>query len=205
VPTRSGGWVDLARYTPYGLTAPIAGSDLEDFQPITDQLLPQFSGAIEAIHGRDPFNRQLQIDPTENEGNSEPSGWQRIGIAGYALMEALSGPYLQTVRRLREGGGTAYAGSTAWDPDTKPGTDHMSGFRRTFDPLRPTYLQPPAKPGGRRQSSEGPGDSGRLGEGEVPQSEIDALIREAEASAEGAGEGLSQAEIDALLRELAAP
>jgi hypothetical protein len=56
-------------------------------------------------------------------------------------------PYVAQARRIREGGGTAYSGSTLLDPDVKPGTDYMSGWRRTFDPFRPTYLRSPASAG----------------------------------------------------------
>jgi hypothetical protein len=57
-----------------------------------------------------------------------------------------SSPGRSTARRLREGGGTAYAGSTVVGPDVKPGTRSMSAARRTFDPFRPTYLGAPARP-----------------------------------------------------------
>jgi hypothetical protein len=81
----------------------------------------------------------LQIDPRENAGRTEPTFGEQVGISLYGLAESL-GPYLSQIRRMREGGGTAYAGSTILDPDVKPGTSRMSAARRTFDPLRPTYL-----------------------------------------------------------------
>jgi hypothetical protein len=53
-------------------------------------------------------------------------------------------PYVAQARRLREGGGTAFPTSTLIDPQVKPGTTgQMSAVRRTFDPLRPTYLRAP--------------------------------------------------------------
>lgn len=145
VPTKDGGWLDLARYTPYGLTTPIVGSEGKDWQSVTDQFLPQASSAVAAFtKGEDPFGRDLQLDPTENQGVKEPDLAQRLGIALYGLAESNT-PYLSQARRVREGGGTAYAGSTILDPDTKPGTVRgqggaRGGLNRTLNPLRPTYL-----------------------------------------------------------------
>ena len=133
LPTEKGGWVDVARYTPYGLITGGEGT-------ITGQVAPHFQGAIKAIGGDDPFGRQLKVDPRENAGVTKTTGAQNWGIAGYSLAEALV-PYLSTARRLREGGGTAYAGSTLLDPDVKPETvGQMSAPRRVFDPFRPTYF-----------------------------------------------------------------
>ena len=153
IPTKRGGWVDLARYTPWGLSGPIAEGDA---QAITDQAFPVFSGAVEAVQGRDPFGRPLRLDPSENAGETEPNLGQRAGIAGNALLEALV-PYLGQGRRVREGGGTGYSGSTILDPDVKPGSTHMSGLRRTFDPFRPTYLNAP-----NRRSKIDPGERDKL-------------------------------------------
>jgi hypothetical protein len=141
--TKKGGFVDLARYTPYGLTAPIVEGET---QVATDQFLPQFSGAYAALGGRDPFDRELMLDPSENKGETKAGAGQRAGVAAYGLAESLV-PYLATARRLRERGGTAYAGSTVWDPDVKPGSSHMSAFRRTLYPFRPTYLTAPSSGG----------------------------------------------------------
>jgi hypothetical protein len=139
VPTKRGGWIDLARYTPYGLSGPVVQGELGG---LTDQIAPQFSGAYAALGGKDPFDRPLQTEKMALEGRRTASGGEKIGAATYGLVEALV-PYLAQIRRVREGGGTAFAGSTVLDPDVKPGTDYMSGWRRTFDPLRPTYLSAP--------------------------------------------------------------
>jgi hypothetical protein len=138
LPTEKGGWVDIARYTPYGLITGGEGT-------ITGQVAPHFQGAIKAIGGDDPFGRQLQVEPREHAGRTETTKGENWAIAGQSLAEALI-PYLSTGRRLLEGGGTAYAGSNILDQDVKPGTKRMSGLRRTFDPFRPTYLR--AGPGG---------------------------------------------------------
>lgn len=142
IPTAKGGWIDLARYTPFGLSGQLTEGDTGG---LLDQVAPQLQGAYKALGGKDPFGRDLRIDPAENAGNTTPNLGQRAGIAAYGLGEALV-PYVSQLRRVREGGGTPYAGSTVFDPDVKPGTDYMSGLRRTFDPFRPTYLNPPSRP-----------------------------------------------------------
>lgn len=138
VPNGRGGWIDIARYTPWGLTAPVVAGDPN---ALVGEFAPQFQGAAKAVSGQDPFGKALAYDPRTNT-DPKGSAWQHAGQAGYSLLEALV-PYLSTARRLREGGATPYAGSRAWSPSTKPGTNYMSAFRRTFDPLRPTYLSPP--------------------------------------------------------------
>lgn len=141
VPTKDGGWIDLARYGPYGLTTGIVGSEGKNWEAVTDQFLPQFGGALAALaHGEDPFGRALQIDPRENNGNTEPNFGQRLGIALYGMGES-SIPYVGQTRRILEGGETGYAGSTILDRDTKPGTAHgRTGLGRTLNPLEPIYL-----------------------------------------------------------------
>jgi hypothetical protein len=163
IPTKRGGWVDLARYTPYGLSGPVVQGELGG---LTDQIAPQFSGAYSAIGGRDPFDRPLQTEAMAREGRRTPSGGEKVSAALYGLLEAMT-PYIGQARRVREGGGTAYAGSTVWDPDVKPGTDFMSGWRRTFDPLRPTYLRPPTS-----------GKKGRLRLDDVDMHDIREAVRE---------------------------
>lgn len=134
IPNGKGGWIDLARYTPWGLMT--AGG----VKQAVGLAAPQFRGAAKAIEGQDPFGKQLQIDPSENAGETKPTDLQAAGIAGYSLLEALV-PGLRTARVLREKGGTAYAGSTIIDPDVKPGTEgQMTAARRALLPLRPTYL-----------------------------------------------------------------
>jgi hypothetical protein len=141
IPTAKGGWVDLARYTPYGATTePLGGGSWQSF---TDQLAPQFSGAIAALGGKDPFGRDLQVPKTPENPEGKISG---VGLLGVFANQLASGfiPLLSTTQRLREGGGTPYATSNVISPKTKPGSKYMSGARRTFDPFRPTYLKGPS-------------------------------------------------------------
>lgn len=133
---KDGGLVDLSRYTPSGLTLPLVEGDL---QGVTDQFAPQLSGAIEAVQGRDPFGRALKVKPTTANPTGKAGLGDKLGIAGYGLLESLL-PYLSTARRLREKGGTSYSNSTLLSPKTKPASSHMSAVNRTFNPLRPTYL-----------------------------------------------------------------
>jgi hypothetical protein len=138
IPTEDGGWIDLARYTPYGLTAPIAGGG--NLGSIPGQFTPQFGGAANALGGLDPFGRPLKMRPTPGNPKGKPGPADLAKIAAYNLFEAVA-PYVSTGRRLREGGETAFADSTFWSPKTKPGTSHgQSALERTFSPFRPTYL-----------------------------------------------------------------
>jgi hypothetical protein len=135
--TPAGGYVDVARYTPYGISG---GAVAGDYQNIINEIFPQLTGTVQAFQGRDPFGRDLRVAPSPGNPQGIPSGGQKAGIAAYGLAEALI-PYLATARRLEEHGETAFAGSTVFAPRTKPNTGHgMSGLRRTFDPFRPTYL-----------------------------------------------------------------
>lgn len=139
IPTKKGGWIDLARYTPYGMAGPIAEGD--NLSSITNEFTPQLAGAINAINGRDPFGRDLKVKPSPSNPQGKASTWQTISIAANSLAESMI-PYLAMGRRLREKGSTAYSNSTILSPKIKPGTSHgMSAARRTLDPFRPTYLR----------------------------------------------------------------
>jgi hypothetical protein len=139
IPNGKGGWIDLQRYTPYSLTAPIAqGGDLRG---IAQEFTPQFSGFAEALGGKDPFGRDLKVQPNKGNPTGKPSTGQDFLIALYSFLESTT-PYLSTARRLREHGETAYGDSTVASPKTKPNTGHgMSAAERTFSPFRPTYLR----------------------------------------------------------------
>lgn len=132
IPTKDGGWRDIVRFTPYGLSAPIAKGE---FRGITSQLLPQFSGLQSALEGRDPFGRDLQMSD-----HRPAEGGDKAKIALNSALEAFI-PYLSTIRRAQERGQTSFSDSTALSPRSKPGTSHgQSAARRIFDPTRPTYL-----------------------------------------------------------------
>jgi hypothetical protein len=136
IPNGKGGFVDLARYTPWGLSGPIAEGDTG---MLTDPLLPQLSGVKNAIEGKDPFGRDLQVDPSTGDFTGKPTGGQLAGIVANTAAESFL-PLVAQARRLREGGGTGYANSNLFSPKVKPDSKHMSAVRRTFDPFRPTYL-----------------------------------------------------------------
>jgi hypothetical protein len=109
-----------------------------DPRALTSQFFPQISGASAAIEGKDPFGRDA-LTSSGKRGDEIPLE-QRLGMAGYSLLEATV-PYLSTSRRLQERGETAFSDSTVVSPRTKPGTSHgMGAPRRVFDPLRPTYV-----------------------------------------------------------------
>jgi hypothetical protein len=193
--TRKGGFVDFARYTPYGLTGPAVEGDLGG---VTGNVAPQFQGAVAALEGKDPFGRDLQFEGQAY--GDKPSLGQKAGVAGYSLLEAMV-PYLSTARRLREGGGTAYAGSNIVKPSVKPGTSYMSGPRRVFDPFRPTYLHAPSTA---TTTPSAPVARSSGSAGDRMQSEIDRALN---ATANDAG-GLTdrqQAEIDRAMNAIGIP
>jgi hypothetical protein len=190
IPTAKGGWLDLARYTPYGLSGAVVEGDLSD---ITSQAFPQLQGTVAALEGRDPFGRALRVQPTADNPKGEPNVGQKLLIAGNSLAEATV-PYLAQARRLQEHGETAFADSTVLSPKTKPGSSHgMSAARRVFDPFRPTFL---SSGGGASVVADGPAPRRALPAG-LSQSDVDAL-RDAQSLA-GAG-GLSPEEVRALQR-----
>ena len=132
--TKDGGYVDIARYTPFSL-----GIDTAEEGPLkgaADTFMPQFSGFLKAIDNKDPFGRPLKV--STGDGKATPT--QRSMVAVWSLLEA-GLPWVAQVRRLREGGGTGFADSTVFSPKVKPGSKTMGAFRRTYDPFRPTYLK----------------------------------------------------------------
>lgn len=146
IPRTDGGWLDLARYTPYGITVPAGEGDL---QGITDQALPQLQGVAAAIQGQDPFGRPLKVQPTPGNPKGEPGVGDKALIGLNQLLEATV-PYLSMGRRLQEHGETAYGDSTIVAPRTKPGTAYgRTAPGRVFNPLEPVYLKPPTSRGSR--------------------------------------------------------
>lgn len=143
IKTKDGGWVDAARFTPFGLLGPALGG--KDYGALSDVVLPQLSGVSAALRGQDPFGNPLVI-PKKYGGTGEKD-LNTLGIAAYQGLEAII-PFLSIARRLQEGGETALPTSTVWNPQTKgPESAHgQSAFRRVFDPLRPIHLRAPTPP-----------------------------------------------------------
>jgi hypothetical protein len=138
---KDGGYRDLAHYTPYDIS--IQASEVGDkgvplrqaAEPFIATLAPQFSGLRNALEGKDPYGRELQYS-----GGKEPSlGEEAIAIGG-PLAETFL-PVIAQLRRLREGGGTAYANSSIFAPKVKPGSKTQSALNRTLNPFRETYLK----------------------------------------------------------------
>jgi hypothetical protein len=132
-----GGWIDLARYTPYGASIPVIEGG--GWESVTGQFTPQLAGIINALGGRDPFGNDLKVEPTKSNPEGKPGTLEKLALGAYSAIEA-GVPLVSTIRRLREGGATAYGNSTVVTPRTKPGTKHTSALNRTFNPFRPTYL-----------------------------------------------------------------
>jgi hypothetical protein len=132
IPNGKGGWIDIARYTPWGAFTEAAGGG--GGQTFTGQILPQLGGVTGALEGKDPFGRDLTAPPGETPNPT--------AVALNSAIEAMV-PYVASARRLREGGATGYSTSTVLDPKTKPGTKHASALERTFSPLNATYLRSP--------------------------------------------------------------
>ena len=161
----AGGWTDISKYTPYGATVPVAEGDPTG---IISNIAPQFQGAGKALEGRDPFGRNLEVARTANNPKGIPTQAQRWGAAGNSLVGSLVFPW-SLAQRIREGGGTPYANSNPFSPQTKPETKHQSGLNRTLNPLRPIYVKKKAKTGlfGERGSGIGgkPGSGTGAGSG----------------------------------------
>jgi hypothetical protein len=154
IPNGKGGWIDLARYTPYGAFTETAGGG--GYRTFTSQILPQIGGPQAALEGEDPFGRELRAPKTAENPTGKAN---EVAVAANSLVEGLV-PYVAQARRLREGGGTSYPTSTLLDPQVKPGTTgQMGALRRTFDPLRPTYVRPPT--GGASSRGEPTGAAAR--------------------------------------------
>jgi hypothetical protein len=138
IPDGKGGWVDVARFTPYGLTGQIGEGE---FRGVTSQLLPQIGGSEAALEGKDPFGRDLALSDRQ-----PADGGDKARVAANSLAEAFI-PYLANIRRAQEGGGTSFADSTALSPKAKPGTSALEpellgskAANRIINPFRSTHL-----------------------------------------------------------------
>lgn len=132
------GLVDVGRYTPFGVSIPLSHGQIEG---LPSTFMPQLSGAQEALSGKDPFGRPLQVPKTPSNPKGEATPAQKLGIALNSAAESTI-PLLAMGRRLQEKGGTSYANSTIFSPKAKPESSHgMSAVERTLNPFRPTYLK----------------------------------------------------------------
>ena len=134
VRTKDGGYLPLARYTPFG-----AWTNLPE--GAIDPLLPQISSFGQIIAGRSWTGKPLKLE--SGEQGTEIPGEKRAAMAFYALLEGFV-PGVSIARRAQESGETAMDESTVLSPKTKRGSSYgTSALRRIIDPLRPTYLSPP--------------------------------------------------------------
>jgi hypothetical protein len=135
-----GGFLDLARFTPFGAFTAAAGGD---YSQLFSPFFPQFQGVQKASGGLDPFNRPLAVPKTPDNprGNATASDIRKA-MANQALEAFVPG--LSPVRRIAEGGNTPYSTSSlVFGVKTKPDTAHgFSGPGRLLDPVRPVYLRP---------------------------------------------------------------
>lgn len=169
---RDQGLVDILRYTPMGATTPILRGNFEN---ATDTLLPQISGALEALKGKDPFGQPLQVAKSLSNPEGEPRGLDKGEAVLEQVLEAVF-PFIAQARRLQEKGGTAYGNSTFFNPKVKPGTSHgRSAVSRTYNPFNPVYMtasgaEPPPLPTPPTSTRLGPRQQTRVATGALRSS-----------------------------------
>ncbi len=157
---KGGGLVDIAKYTPFGVSVPIAEGQYEGPE---ETFMPQLSGAQKALQGQDPFGRPLEVPKTKSNPKGKPTSGQKLEAAINQTAEATI-PLLSMARRLQEKGGTAYGTSTAFKPEVKPGTSHQGAVNRVLNPFRPVYLKAPKAKGPKaKKGALGPEGAAKLG------------------------------------------
>lgn len=169
--TKGGGYLNVARYTPFGaFTGRAPGIALDPF-------LPQISSVWEIAHGRSWTGQPLKVQGADGKIKkpADLSEGEIAALAVYSFLESVM-PGVQLARRLREGGSTAFDNSTVLRPRTKPNSSYgQSAVNRVFNPVRPTYLR---KPKG-KASAGGGGAADPLdavsGVGDLPSSVTDSL------------------------------
>lgn len=172
-PMSKGGYVDAARYTPYGISIPLT---TEGPQILAETIGPQLRGPLNALFGKDPFGRDLEL-----HDRSTPSPQDKELIALYSLLGGFV-PGLSLAQRIKEGGGTGYSDSTIFKSRVKPGTTHQSGWNRALNPFRPTYLKGPSGTSelSPHQEAQLEHEAERSGAGELSPAEEARLEAEAE-------------------------
>lgn len=139
VKAKDGGYLPLARYTPFGFAGPVAAGDLS---PISSLFMPQIMGPILAGYGVDPFGQQIQIAKKYGGTGTPLQGGDLATVALNTLAESFI-PGLSIARRIREGGQTALPTSTVLSPKTKgkESSHGQSALERIFLPWREIYLR----------------------------------------------------------------
>lgn len=134
-----GGFVDLARYTPFGFPGPVFAGETS---MIPSPLLPQVSGAVHAFEGQDPFGKPLKTPKTPSNPQGTATPGQNVEVALNQLAQGFL-PLLGLGQRIREKGGKPYSTSTIFNPQTqplKPGAKKISAADRILNPIRPVYV-----------------------------------------------------------------
>jgi hypothetical protein len=179
VRTPDGGYLDLARYTPFSIATEGIGITVEPF-------LPQFKSLYLNVRGQSWKERDFQL-----ASGGQASDPKKVTLMMYSLLESVF-PGLMLARRLREGGGTPYDDSTVFAPKTKPGSNYLSAPRRALDPFAPTYLRPPERDGG-----------GTVVAPAAPVTEVDRIVEGARREAERqAREAQKVSEVDSIIDEV---
>lgn len=180
-----GGWLDLARFTPFGAATGALGGDPST---LVSPFFPQAQGIYHALSGQDPFGRQLQVPKTA----SNPKGiatnadiWKAVADQGLGSFV----PGYAPGERVANHGETPYGNSSLlFGIHTKPGSSHgSSGLERWLNPVRPVYLHP------RAGTAAGPPPG-------VSPREYQLMLREARSAAQAAPKPSSR-EQQMLLKE----
>lgn len=136
-----GGWLDIARFTPFGAFTGIVGGDLRQ---VASPFLPQAQGIYHALSGEDPFGRQLQVPKTPDN----PKGIATQGDIRRTVLDQALGSFVpgySPIERIAQHGETPYSGrnSLLFGIHTKPDSSHgYSGLERFANPFRPVFLKP---------------------------------------------------------------
>lgn len=138
--TAGGGFLDLSRYTPFGVLN-------EGGTAATGVFFPQFQNLVFTTAGLNFTGHPLRLQSGEKvEGGSTKA----IVMALYSAFESIA-PGVSIGRRLQEGGESAFDDSTIVSPKSRPGTaygQHLPGIpgrlssavNRIVSPVRPTFL-----------------------------------------------------------------
>lgn len=138
--TKGGGFLDLSRFTPFGVLA-------EGGQSLSSPFFPQFEGIAQTLGGVNFTWKPLRL---QSGKVVQPGSTKAITMALYSALESVV-PGVSIARRLQEHGESAFDDSTVTSPKTRAGTSygqHLPGIKgglsaaanRVLNPARPTYL-----------------------------------------------------------------